>query len=329
MQLHIDRSVPVPISEQIKGQMAYAIRCGTLRSGDPLPSVRELSETLGVSLMTVARVYRDLAKDDLIITKPGAGSYVADILRVNGKHRHRAALDNLRQIADMYMRHALSLGHSIPEIRRQFLEHLETYEKNGDVRRIGLVGNFARATHMYAQDLEMMLHDLQVSVVPLLVSDLENDISSSLERLRHVSLVVTVPSRLQQVRMLLEPRAYHVVAVAFRPRPETQRSICSIDPDRRVGVVATYPQFLQSLLDEVASYSLVRSPILSAVLNQEEQIRHMLTQVDVVVYASGSERILEWVPQHVRAIEYQYQPEPDSVNRLRPLIAQMCLAQGQ
>lgn len=323
MQVRIDRNVPVPISEQIKGQIAYAIMCGTLRPGDALPSVRALSESLGVSLMTVARVYRELSQEDLVITKPGDGTYVADLARLNGSHRHKAALSNLRQIAHMYTRHALSLGHPLTEIRAQFLNCLETYESDGDTHRIGLVGNFARATQMYAHDIETMLQDLHVSVVPLLVSDLEQDLPDSLSRLRHASLVVTIPSRLQHVRALLEPHAFRVVAVAFRPRLETQRRVASIHPQSRIGVVATYPEFLQSLLDEVASYSLTRLPVLSATLQQEDRIREMLHQIDVLVYASGSDKVLEWLPPHVEAIEYQYQPEPDSVNRLRPLIAQM------
>jgi len=323
MQLHIDRNVPVPISEQIKGQISYAIMCGMLRPGDALPSVRDLSETLGVSLTTVARVYRELSREELIVAKPGAGTCVADISRTNGRHRHKAALSNLQQIVDMYMRHALSLGHPLPEIREQFLARLETYERNADERHIGLVGNFAQATQLYARDIEAMLQDLHVHVVPLLLADLERDLTGSLERLRHVTLVVTIPSRLQQVRALLEARAYHVVAVAFRPRPDTQRRIAAIDPRSRIGVVATYPEFLQSLLDEVASYSLARTPVLSAVLHQEERIRGMLSHIDVLIYASGSDKVLEWVPPHIEAIEYQYQPEPDSVSRLRPLIAQM------
>lgn len=323
MQLHIDRNVPVPISEQIKGQIAYAIMCGTLRPGDLLPSVRALAESLGVSLMTVAQVYKELSKEDLILTKPGAGTYVADLARVNGRHWHQAALSNLQQIADIYTRHALSLGYPLAEIRKQFLNCLETYENNGEVPCIGLVGNFARATQMYAQDIETMLRDLQVSVVPLVVSDLEENLSDSLMRLRHVGLVVTIPSRLQHVRSILEPHAHRVVAVAFRPRPETQRRVAGIHPQSRIGVVATYPEFLQSLLDEVASYCLTRLPVLSATLQQEDRIRDMLRQIDVLVYASGSDKVLEWLPPNVEAIEYQYQPEPDSVNRLRPLIAQM------
>jgi len=47
----------------------------------------------------------------------------------------------------------------------------------------------------------------------------------------------------------------------------------------------------------------------------------MLKQIDVLVYASGSEQVLDQLVDHVEAIEFRYAPEADSVNRLRPLIA--------
>lgn len=328
MQLRVDRSIPVPIAEQIKGQISYAIMCGILRPGNALPSVRELSESLGVSAATIARVYRELSSEDLIVTKPGAGTQVADIDRLNGRHRHKPTQKSLQEITDMYVRHALSLGYPIAELRQEFLNRLEGYERSGDARLIALVGNFDKVTRLYARDMETMLRDINVSVIPLVLADLEQDLSGSLERLRHVGLVIAVPSRLQQVRTLLEPHGYNVVAVAFRPRPETQSRIAAIPPEKRIGVVATYPEFLQSLIDEVSSYCLSRAPLAYAVLHQVQQIQHMLATIDVLVYASGSDKVLEWLPKHVEAIEYLYRPDPDSVNRLRPLIARLLPVQA-
>ena len=78
--------------------------------------------------------------------------------------------------------------------------------------------------------------------------------------------------------------------------------------------------FLQPLLDGVGSYCLSRTLPLSATLDQDQRVQSMLGEVDVAVYASGSEKVLDLLPDGVEAIEYLHVPEAGSVNRLRPLL---------
>jgi DNA-binding transcriptional MocR family regulator len=57
--------------------LAGMIRGGTLRSGEKLPSVRELCRTQGVSPATVLHAYDTLLSDGLIESRPRSGFYVA------------------------------------------------------------------------------------------------------------------------------------------------------------------------------------------------------------------------------------------------------------
>lgn len=86
--------------------------------------------------------------------------------------------------------------------------------------------------------------------------------------------------------------------------------------EQNVGIVTTYPEFLQTMIDQVVSYSQTSKPLLCAVLGQDDRIREMMSRIDVLVYASGSESILQWVPERVAIIEFRHTPEPDSVRRL-------------
>jgi len=60
VKVRIDRSLPVSIHDQVKGQIQYAIITGKLKPGELLPSVRGLAERLGVAPATVSQVYREL-----------------------------------------------------------------------------------------------------------------------------------------------------------------------------------------------------------------------------------------------------------------------------
>ena len=73
----IDLQSRTPIYEQLyKRVVAMTVR-RELRSGDKLPSVRELAKELGVNPNTVAKAFQMLERDGLINTVPGRGSFIS------------------------------------------------------------------------------------------------------------------------------------------------------------------------------------------------------------------------------------------------------------
>lgn len=106
------------------------VESGELVAGERLPAVRELARELGVSPGTVARAYAELARQGVIVTRRGGGSFVAGKAeRVpSPEERLRAALD--RSIVE-----GLSLGYTPEELEALFILHLakwrEEREKKG------------------------------------------------------------------------------------------------------------------------------------------------------------------------------------------------------
>jgi DNA-binding transcriptional regulator YhcF (GntR family) len=72
-------SHPDPMYKQVTDQVRDAIATGDLKPNDRLPSVRELSEALKVSAITIKRAYLDLETEGYILTRAGLGSFVADV----------------------------------------------------------------------------------------------------------------------------------------------------------------------------------------------------------------------------------------------------------
>ena len=68
----------VPFYEQIKKQIKSKISLGELKSGDLLPSIRDLATELLINPNTVARAYRELEKDGFISTRKGKGCFVSE-----------------------------------------------------------------------------------------------------------------------------------------------------------------------------------------------------------------------------------------------------------
>ena len=73
MEIQIDKNSRVPLYNQIKDQIKGLIHAGQVKTGDQLPTIRELSVDLSVNLNTVALAYRDLVNEGVIITARGKG----------------------------------------------------------------------------------------------------------------------------------------------------------------------------------------------------------------------------------------------------------------
>ena len=75
--LTLDPRDSTPIYAQLERGVRAAIATGRLRSGDQLPTVRQMAVELQVNANTVARVYAELERSGVIETKRGVGSFIS------------------------------------------------------------------------------------------------------------------------------------------------------------------------------------------------------------------------------------------------------------
>ena len=77
MDILIQNTGDQPIYEQIMQQIKQLISKGTLKEGEPLPSMRLLAKELRISVITNKRAYEELEREGFITTVMGKGSFVA------------------------------------------------------------------------------------------------------------------------------------------------------------------------------------------------------------------------------------------------------------
>ncbi len=70
---------PDPMYKQVTDQIKDAIATRVLKPETKLPSIREMSKELKISIITIKRAYADLEKEGYIFTRSGMGSFVADV----------------------------------------------------------------------------------------------------------------------------------------------------------------------------------------------------------------------------------------------------------
>lgn len=76
--MRINYKAGKPAYIQIVEQVRAAVAGETLRSGDQLPSIRELAEQLRINRNTVARAYTELEHLGVTSTRQGLGVFIAE-----------------------------------------------------------------------------------------------------------------------------------------------------------------------------------------------------------------------------------------------------------
>ncbi|MBC7291295.1 MAG: GntR family transcriptional regulator [Actinotalea sp.] len=101
-RLVVDPASSVPPFEQVRQQIEQQAASGVLPPGARLPTVRGLAAELGLAANTVARAYRELEQDGVVVTRGRSGTVVA----VRGEDREREG----RVAATAFARRVRELG---------------------------------------------------------------------------------------------------------------------------------------------------------------------------------------------------------------------------
>ncbi len=97
--LTIDKMSRKPIYEQLVEGLEREIVTGLIKEGEQLPSIRELSVTLGVNPNTVQKAVLELDRCGVVISSPGRGVFVAENAVKNIRERMTGRLAEMKEIA--------------------------------------------------------------------------------------------------------------------------------------------------------------------------------------------------------------------------------------
>ena len=76
IEFHLDNHSGVATYLQIVQQVKQALRLGLLKTGDQLPTVREVVAKIAINPNTVLKAYRELEREGLVSSRPGQGTFV-------------------------------------------------------------------------------------------------------------------------------------------------------------------------------------------------------------------------------------------------------------
>ncbi|WP_337268514.1 GntR family transcriptional regulator [Oryzifoliimicrobium ureilyticus] len=299
----------MPLRTQLHGLIEYGIACGELAPGEALPSVRDLAEKIGVAPMTVSQVYADLKSAGLIDTRPGAGTFVSESWQARQVGRNDAT--KLHRLIDGLIDESQALGIRATELVSMVSSRIFYRDSVGSRTRIVMVGLFPEPTASYARFIAARL-GRGVTVEPVTISAIERD-GNARSRANSADLAVTFANRHREVAGLLANT--RVVSISFTPAEETRMALASLDSLVSVLAVTRFPDFLPIMKSGLQRFAPHVREIAAATLETED-LDHLLSAADVVVYASGAESIIERISAGVPTIEYRHAPDTADIERI-------------
>lgn len=106
MNIAIEEDSEVPIYKQIVEQVKEAVALGKLHEGTQLPSIRQIANEAEVNPNTVAKAFKILERDQVIISKGFRGTFVKhsanehlnENIQSRVEEELQAAIEKLRKV---------------------------------------------------------------------------------------------------------------------------------------------------------------------------------------------------------------------------------------
>jgi DNA-binding transcriptional regulator YhcF (GntR family) len=285
------------------------IRHGKYPVGGRLPGVRVLAEEFDVHPNTAARVVANLARDGVVRSDHGRGTYV---LAVPGAEADTSAVE--RVVTGM--RELARQAHRLGVTRREWgalVAEAESQAFEDDGPSMWFVECSLRDAEELSQSLSTLL---ERPVRPLLVDALPH----------HVvggggggEIFVTTPFHVEEVEAEIEDAA-RIVCVNVVPTSETLVRFAHLSPSTEVAVVASNRQTLVRFVRMLTTYTRIR-PV-AAVLVDDPAAPHAVLAADVVIDShSIHDTVMGWRPTG-EVLTIRYQIEPTSLAFLREVLRQ-------
>ncbi len=285
----------LPISFQIKNSLKHAISSGHLSPNEQLPSVRDLADHLAVAANTVARAYKELQDDGLLVTYPGRGTFVADLVQNRGSSNDN--YETLLAIMRPAVNSARATGFTFEEVRTCVDELFVDRTMH-----VGLIGINEVIVSKWKRILEKEYADLGVEVTALTVTQVQVDLEAAMQVLAPCFHVFSLITTYAEARSLFRGQNKHIVALITEVSMATHHALAALPPDEMVGLVCE-DIYLNNLVGLISPYvDLTRiervtpedTAAICSLLARRTHVLHTLSPRDrVAAQATPDNRLIE------------------------------------
>ncbi|WP_294375482.1 GntR family transcriptional regulator [uncultured Clostridium sp.] len=236
MKLEIYKDSKVPIYKQIIMQFENLIKKGTFKSGDKLPTEKELCSTNDVSIGTIKKAFDDLEKNHYIERVQGSGTFV---LRKEGnidvEQAEKIISDTFSKLSFVDSRQIYMILEK--ELNRKFY-------KDNTINMVWVDCSPENLLNISNQIKE--IRNLKVKTI--LLDDIRKD--SSLINLSY-DLIATSNYHYRELLYLLSEESPPIEKLVLEVSDTTILEIAQIDEKEKIGIIYKSRNFLNNIVDKL------------------------------------------------------------------------------
>ena len=299
VQLTIDKNLPVSISVQIEGAIEFRIMSGAYRENNRLPTVRALSQQLGVAPMTVAKAYKALQNKGLLESVTGRGTFVVRDPKELARQKH---IEELRCDFMALMDKAQKLDVD-PALFITLINQREEQMALSTPLRILMVGNSRRINEAYIKKIKRF-----VGTGPEFDNiDFAQFDKMEAQKAITYNLILTIPHCISRIRSKVKEKV-PILAPYLIPSTQTIDSLSKLPNGAVVGAISHFASFVPAMMEGIRRYA----PQVESIhmeLTSSSRLQALANRSDVIIYSTSALQATEGLTGISHIFEYAHTPE--------------------
>lgn len=309
--MKIERKNGIPIYAQVKNYILKDIKKGILKTGDKLPTERELSQKLNVSRNTISTAYNLLEQEGVLISYQGRGTFVAEEDKTWQQDR---AKTKVVQLVDIALEKAIEEGLSTKEfilLVQERVKEKEEFIKN--ISSVFIECNIEQA-RFFSEELSKITN---FQVHPATVSDLKDRNEYVQKVIDQSNVIITTFNHVNEVESLVGDANKEVIGVASNPNLETIVKVAKYPKGTRFGQISLSKEFHFKVQYALKSAGLDHIIIYDTTSSKKEDILDVADKSDVIIVSPGRvTEVKKLIGEEKEIIRFDYVLDQGSVKAI-------------
>ncbi len=223
MEFYIEKNSSMPVAKQIEEQIKLAVMMGIFRSGDTLPSIRDVEKQTGINRSQIHKAYVNLRRSGLLVLTRGKGSVVT-----TATDYPRSIEEKCRHLSKTILLKVRRLGISPTAFARYMIQQAQENERK--IPFIIYVDTHEEIALRMAAEISRLWQ------VPIAAIEFRN-MKALVRRNSSKPKILINHMMCEDVRALLPGRKSSVIPIEVRYSAETMRKLAQIKPDSSIQVL--------------------------------------------------------------------------------------------